>query len=85
MQGVSLEALAACMQSLSVAASTIGKNSSAVDGQLFEIKHLLILREQLASFQVSHEEVFENGCLVSKMFACAVDGRFGVWSSTYPG
>lgn len=51
-QGLSLEALSACMQSLSVASVTIGKTSSALDAQLFEIKHLLILREQMAPFQV---------------------------------
>ncbi|KAG7171455.1 conserved oligomeric Golgi complex subunit 3-like [Homarus americanus] len=51
-QGVSLEALAACMQSLSLASSSISKTSSPLDAQLFEIKHLLILREQMAPFQV---------------------------------
>ncbi|MCL4131004.1 UNVERIFIED_CONTAM: hypothetical protein GTU68_002411 [Idotea baltica] len=51
-QGVSLEALSACMQSLSNAAASISKTSSALDAQLFEIKHLLILREQLAPFQL---------------------------------
>ena len=53
MQGVSLEALSACMQSLSRASASISKTSSPLDGQLFEIKHLLILREQMAPFQVS--------------------------------
>ncbi|XP_045116717.1 conserved oligomeric Golgi complex subunit 3-like [Portunus trituberculatus] len=51
-QGVSLEALSACMQSLSRASATISKTSSPLDAQLFEIKHLLILREQMAPFQV---------------------------------
>ncbi|KAK7079194.1 Golgi transport complex subunit 3 [Halocaridina rubra] len=51
-QGVSLEALSACMKSLSVASTAISKNSSPLDAQLFEIKHLLILREQMAPFQV---------------------------------
>ncbi|XP_063599673.1 conserved oligomeric Golgi complex subunit 3-like [Penaeus indicus] len=51
-QGVSLEALTACMQSLSSASAIISKTSSPLDGQLFEIKHLLILREQMAPFQV---------------------------------
>ncbi|XP_068242874.1 conserved oligomeric Golgi complex subunit 3 isoform X1 [Palaemon carinicauda] len=51
-QGVSLEALSACMQSLSVASASISKTSSPLDAQLFEIKHLLILREQMAPFQV---------------------------------
>ncbi|XP_076040956.1 conserved oligomeric Golgi complex subunit 3 [Oratosquilla oratoria] len=51
-QGISQEALAACMQNLESAASIIRKASSPLDAQLFEIKHLLILREQLAPFQV---------------------------------
>lgn len=51
-QGVSLEALSACMQSLSLASTSISKTSSPLDAQLFEIKHLLILREQMAPFQV---------------------------------
>ncbi|XP_045594085.1 conserved oligomeric Golgi complex subunit 3 isoform X2 [Procambarus clarkii] len=51
-QGMSLDALAACMQSLSLASASISKHSSPLDAQLFEIKHLLILREQMAPFQV---------------------------------
>ncbi|KAF2359926.1 Conserved oligomeric Golgi complex subunit 3 [Trinorchestia longiramus] len=51
-QGVSLEAVAACVQSLNDAATAISTKSSATHAALFQIKHLLILREQLAPFQV---------------------------------
>ncbi|KAM3678517.1 conserved oligomeric Golgi complex subunit 3 isoform 1-T1 [Ammospiza maritima maritima] len=49
-QGLSQEALSACIQSLLGAADSISKNKTQVDGQLFLIKHLLILREQIAPF-----------------------------------
>jgi len=51
-QGLSQEALSACIANLSVAAGGIATRKTLVDGQLFEIKHLLILREQIAPFQV---------------------------------
>lgn len=53
-RGLSQEALTACMQSVSGAAQTIANSpkKSKVDGYLFEIKHLLILREQIAPFHV---------------------------------
>uniref|UniRef100_A0A8C3LFS2 Conserved oligomeric Golgi complex subunit 3 n=1 Tax=Chrysolophus pictus TaxID=9089 RepID=A0A8C3LFS2_CHRPC len=49
-QGLSQEALSACVHSLLGAADSISKNKTQVDGQLFLIKHLLILREQIAPF-----------------------------------
>uniref|UniRef100_A0A3B4D6H1 Conserved oligomeric Golgi complex subunit 3 C-terminal domain-containing protein n=1 Tax=Pygocentrus nattereri TaxID=42514 RepID=A0A3B4D6H1_PYGNA len=49
-QGLSQEALSACIQSLLKASEIILKNKSQIDGQLFLIKHLLILREQIAPF-----------------------------------
>ncbi|XP_020664436.3 conserved oligomeric Golgi complex subunit 3 [Pogona vitticeps] len=49
-QGLSQEALSACIQSLLVASESITKNKTQLDGQLFLIKHLLILREQIAPF-----------------------------------
>ncbi|XP_051870178.1 conserved oligomeric Golgi complex subunit 3 [Pristis pectinata] len=49
-QGLSQEALSACIQSLLGAADSITKNKTVTDGQLFLIKHLLILREQIAPF-----------------------------------
>ena len=51
--GLSQEVLTACCQSVASAASLISNNpaKTKADGQLFEIKHLLILREQIAPFQ----------------------------------
>ncbi|XP_066438087.1 conserved oligomeric Golgi complex subunit 3 isoform X3 [Eleutherodactylus coqui] len=49
-QGLSQEALSACIQSLLGASDAILKNKTQVDGQLFLIKHLLIMREQIAPF-----------------------------------
>ncbi|XP_061926523.1 conserved oligomeric Golgi complex subunit 3 isoform X1 [Entelurus aequoreus] len=49
-QGLSQEALSACIQSLLRASDSILKNKTQIDGQLFLIKHLLIMREQIAPF-----------------------------------
>lgn len=51
-QGLSQEALSYCIQSLATAAQAISSKKSSIDGRLFEIKHLLILREQIAPFRV---------------------------------
>ncbi|KAH8008870.1 hypothetical protein HPB51_005917 [Rhipicephalus microplus] len=51
-QGLSQEVLAACIESLSAAGKEISKNKANIDGELFQIKHLLILREQIAPFQI---------------------------------
>ncbi|XP_026278796.2 conserved oligomeric Golgi complex subunit 3 [Frankliniella occidentalis] len=51
-QGLSQEALSMCMQSVTAAAEAISQRKTAMDGELFEVKHLLILREQIAPFQV---------------------------------
>ncbi|XP_060644949.1 conserved oligomeric Golgi complex subunit 3 [Drosophila nasuta] len=51
-QGLSQEALRVCIQSVSQAAVKIGAAKTPIDGELFEIKHLLILREQIAPFRV---------------------------------
>ncbi|XP_064639332.1 conserved oligomeric Golgi complex subunit 3-like isoform X2 [Lineus longissimus] len=51
-QGLSQEALYFCVQSLLVASNSIRKRKTVIDGQLFLIKHLLILREQIAPFHV---------------------------------
>lgn len=51
-QGLSQEALSMCMQSVTAAADAISQRKTAMDGELFEVKHLLILREQIAPFQV---------------------------------
>jgi hypothetical protein len=54
-QGLSQEALTYCIQSLANATQSITTNKSGVDGKLFEIKHLLILREQIAPFRVDFQ------------------------------
>lgn len=51
-QGLSQEALSYCTQSLATASLAIAANKTSIDGKLFEIKHLLILREQIAPFRV---------------------------------
>ncbi|XP_067623696.1 conserved oligomeric Golgi complex subunit 3 [Eurosta solidaginis] len=51
-QGLSQEALKLCIQSVSAAAAKISAAKTPIDGELFEIKHLLILREQIAPFRV---------------------------------
>lgn len=51
-QGLSQEVLAMCIESLAVAGKAIAKNKTSLDGELFQIKHLLILREQIAPFQI---------------------------------
>ncbi|KFM56619.1 Conserved oligomeric Golgi complex subunit 3, partial [Stegodyphus mimosarum] len=51
-QGLSQEVLTMCIQSLSSASKIISQKKTLLDGQLFEIKHLLILREQIAPFQI---------------------------------
>ncbi|EDV33230.1 uncharacterized protein Dana_GF23417 [Drosophila ananassae] len=51
-QGLSQEALKLCIQSVSHAGGKISATKTPIDGELFEIKHLLILREQIAPFRV---------------------------------
>lgn len=52
-QGLSQEALTYCIESVCVAGVQIKEKKSVLDGELFEIKHLLILREQIAPFRVN--------------------------------
>nr|CAG4638302.1 EOG090X02EM [Cyclestheria hislopi] len=51
-QGLSQEVLAAACSALASAAAQIMSNKTPLDAHLFHIKHLLILREQIAPFQV---------------------------------
>ena len=51
-QGLSQEVLDACMDSLELASTQITAKKGLRNGQLFMIKHLLILREQITPFQV---------------------------------
>ncbi|PIA57838.1 hypothetical protein AQUCO_00500034v1 [Aquilegia coerulea] len=59
--GLAQEAVEVCSMSIQKASKLIAKRSSPMDGQLFLIKHLLILREQIASFDfefsVTHKEL----------------------------
>jgi len=51
-QGLSQELLTACIKSLVTASLEISARKEQFDGRLFLIKHLLIIREQIAPFQV---------------------------------
>lgn len=51
-QGLAQEALIVCVRTVQNAADMISARKSPVDGKLFQIKHLLIIREQIAPFQV---------------------------------
>ncbi|XP_013188759.2 conserved oligomeric Golgi complex subunit 3 [Amyelois transitella] len=51
-QGLAQEAISLCVQSIDNAAKQISADKTTIDGELFQIKHLLILREQIAPFQV---------------------------------
>ncbi|XP_026319834.1 conserved oligomeric Golgi complex subunit 3 [Hyposmocoma kahamanoa] len=51
-QGLAQEAISLCVQSIDSAAKQISATKTNIDGELFLIKHLLILREQIAPFQV---------------------------------
>ncbi|XP_065177549.1 conserved oligomeric Golgi complex subunit 3-like [Sycon ciliatum] len=52
-ESLSQEALAICVQSLVYASTEITKKKTQLNGLLFLIKHLLILREQIAPFDVN--------------------------------
>lgn len=51
-QSLSQEAISLCVQSIENARQEIEGRASTLDAELFQIKHLLILREQIAPFQV---------------------------------
>ncbi|XP_058823550.1 conserved oligomeric Golgi complex subunit 3 [Topomyia yanbarensis] len=71
-QSLSQQALVYCIQSVSSAAGQIAQKKSSVDGELFEIKHLLILREQIAPFRVDFT-VKETSLDFSKMKTAAFE------------
>ncbi|XP_059634500.1 conserved oligomeric Golgi complex subunit 3 [Cornus florida] len=50
--GLAQEAVEVCSESIQKASKLVAKRSSPMDGQLFLIKHLLILREQIAPFDI---------------------------------
>ncbi|KAF3665115.1 hypothetical protein FXO37_11170 [Capsicum annuum] len=59
--GLAQEVVEFCSLSIQKASKLIGKRASSMDAQLFLIKHLLILREQIApfdiEFSVTHKEL----------------------------
>ncbi|XP_057537707.1 conserved oligomeric Golgi complex subunit 3 [Amaranthus tricolor] len=59
--GLAQEAVEVCSLSIQKASKLISQRSSSMDGQLFLIKHLLVLREQIApfdiEFSVTHKEL----------------------------
>eukprot|EP00053_Salpingoeca_punica_P018510 m.181918 g.181918 ORF g.181918 m.181918 type:complete len:779 (-) comp17449_c0_seq1:1349-3685(-) len=54
-KGLSQEIVSHCVHALSSASRVIAAKSGAMHGQLFLIKHLLLLREQIAPFDVDFE------------------------------
>lgn len=71
-QGLSQEAISHCIVSVSAAGQQIASKKSPIDGELFEIKHLLILREQIAPFRVDFT-VKETSLDFSKMKTAAFE------------
>lgn len=59
-QGLSQEVLLACIESLESALLQIKQRKGPIDGYLFIIKYLLIIREQITPFQIdtSIKEVY---------------------------
>ncbi|XP_065353989.1 conserved oligomeric Golgi complex subunit 3 [Cloeon dipterum] len=76
-QGLSQEALSACVLSVQVASTAIAANKTPIDAELFQVKHLLILREQIAPFQVDFT-VRETSFDFSQVKTAAA----GLWSSS---
>ncbi|KAK8937019.1 hypothetical protein KSP39_PZI012323 [Platanthera zijinensis] len=58
--GLAQEAVEFCSISIQNASKIITKKSSPTDGQLFLIKHLLILREQIAPFDIEFSVVHKE-------------------------
>lgn len=51
-EGIAQEALSSCIQTLKFASKEITKKKGSINGHLFLIKHLLIIREQISPFDV---------------------------------
>mmetsp|Transcript_40675 Transcript_40675/g.66006 ORF Transcript_40675/g.66006 Transcript_40675/m.66006 type:complete len:805 (+) Transcript_40675:61-2475(+) len=52
-EGIAHEMVSVCTATFLSAAKTITKNKGMIDGHLFLIKHLLILREQITPFEIN--------------------------------
>ncbi|GJQ68258.1 Cog3 [Trypoxylus dichotomus] len=70
-QGLAQEALIICTTTINAAAEKITLKKTVLDGKLFQIKHLLIIREQIAPFQVDFT-VKEMGLDFSTLKTAAV-------------
>ena len=70
-QGLAQEVLTACTSSLHAACNAISERKGLINGQLFLIKHLLILREQMTPFQVQLS-VTEHSLDFSKLKTAAL-------------
>ncbi|KAL3535471.1 hypothetical protein ACH5RR_003932 [Cinchona calisaya] len=58
--GLAQEAVEVCSVSIQKASKLIAKRSSSMDGQLFLIKHLLILRDQIAPFDIEFSATYKE-------------------------
>ncbi|KAI3984512.1 hypothetical protein MKX01_034005 [Papaver californicum] len=58
--GLAQEAVEVCATSIQKASKLIAKRSSTIDGQLFLIKHLLILREKIAPFDIEFSVIHKE-------------------------
>eukprot|EP00899_Mesostigma_viride_P023426 jgi/Mesvir1/4268/Mv22228-RA.2 len=58
--GIAQEAVATCADAIQNASRLVARKSGGIDGQLFLIKHLLILREQIAPFDVDFAVTYKD-------------------------
>ncbi|KAJ7558438.1 hypothetical protein O6H91_04G039200 [Diphasiastrum complanatum] len=58
--GIAQEAVALCSSSIQRASKLITRRASQMDGQLFLIKHFLILREQIAPFDINFAVTYKE-------------------------
>ncbi|KAJ8774581.1 hypothetical protein K2173_017027 [Erythroxylum novogranatense] len=58
--GLAQEAVEVCSVSIQKASKLIAKRATAMDGQLFLIKHLLILREQIAPYDIEFSVTYKE-------------------------
>ncbi len=81
--GLAQDAINMCSTSIQRASKLIERRASQMDGQLFLIKHLLILREQIApfdiDFSVTHKELDFTHLL--EHLQRVLRGQSSLWSS----